>query len=79
VPTIVLDGGDGPQLFGPIISDIPDDAGALDLWRHFAWMARNPNVAEIKRERTPLDLESIRMWRRERKQRERDKQAQSAA
>jgi 2-hydroxychromene-2-carboxylate isomerase len=79
VPTIVLDGGDGPQLFGPIISDIPDDAGALDLWRHFAWMARNPNVAEIKRERTPLDLESIRMWRRERKQRARDKQAQSAA
>jgi hypothetical protein len=42
-------------------------------------MARNPNVAEIKRERTPLDLESIRMWRRERKQRARDKQAQSAA
>jgi predicted DsbA family dithiol-disulfide isomerase len=79
VPTIVLDGGDGPQLFGPIISDIPDDAGAVDLWRHFAWLARNPNVAEIKRERMPLDLESIRVWRRQREQREREKQVQSAA
>jgi predicted DsbA family dithiol-disulfide isomerase len=79
VPTIVLDGGDGPQMFGPIITDIPDDEGAVDLWRHFAWMARNPNVAEVKRERLPLDLESIRVWRREREQREREKQAQSAA
>ena len=63
VPTIILDGGNGPQMFGPIISDIPDDAGAVDLWQHFAWMARNPNVAEIKRDRLPLDLESIRLWR----------------
>ena len=51
VPTIVLDGGDGPQMFGPIISEVPDDDGAVDLWRHFAWMARNPNVAEMKRDR----------------------------
>src|ERR1700733_7793654 len=76
VPTIVLDGGNGPQMFGPIISDIPDDAGAVDLWQHFVWMARNPNVAELKRDRLPLDLESIRLWRRER---EKQKQAQSAA
>jgi predicted DsbA family dithiol-disulfide isomerase len=76
VPTIVLDGGDGAPMFGPIISEIPDDAGAIDLWRHFSWMVRNPNVAEIKRERMPLDLESIRMWRRER---EREKQAKPAA
>ena len=79
VPTIVLDGGDGPHMFGPIISDIPDDEGAVDLWRHFEWMARNPNVAEIKRDRLPLDLESIRLWRREREQRDQEKQAQSAA
>lgn len=79
VPTVVLDGGEGPQMFGPIISDIPDDEGARDLWRHFVWMARNPNVAELKRERVPLDLESIRMWRRKRDEREREKQAQSAA
>ncbi len=79
VPTIILGGGDGPAMFGPIISDIPDDQGAVELWQHFSWMTRNPNVAEIKRERLPLDLESIRMWRREREQRDREKQAQSAA
>jgi predicted DsbA family dithiol-disulfide isomerase len=79
VPTIVVDGGTGPQLFGPIISDIPDDEGTVDLWRHFAWMVRNPNVAEIKRDRLPLDLESIRSWRREQQKREREKQAQPAA
>src|ERR1019366_5615057 len=44
VPTIVLDGGDGTPIFGPIISEIPDDDGAIDLWRHFSWMVRNPNV-----------------------------------
>jgi predicted DsbA family dithiol-disulfide isomerase len=79
VPTIVLDGGTGPQLFGPIITDIPDDSGAVELWQHFAWMARNPNVAEVKRERLPLDLESVRSHQRERERREREKQEQSAA
>jgi len=79
VPTIVLDGGTGLQMFGPVISDVPGDEAAVDLWRHFAWMARNPNVAEIKRERLPLDLESIRKWRRDREKREREKQAKPAA
>jgi len=78
VPTIVLD-GDGPHMFGPIISEVPDDEGAVELWRHFAWAARNPNLAEMKRDRVPLELESIRMWRRERDRREREKRAQSAA
>jgi predicted DsbA family dithiol-disulfide isomerase len=79
VPTIVLDGGDGPQMFGPIITDVPDDGAAVELWQHFAWMARNPNVAELKRERLPLDLESVRSHQRERERREQEKQAQSAA
>jgi predicted DsbA family dithiol-disulfide isomerase len=79
VPTIVLDGGDGPQMFGPIISEIPDDDAAVQLWQHFAWMARNPNVGEIKRDRLPLDLESVRLWQRERERRELEKQAQPAA
>jgi predicted DsbA family dithiol-disulfide isomerase len=78
VPTIVLD-GDGPHMFGPIISEVPDDEGAVELWRHFVWAARNPNLAEMKRDRVPLELESIRMWRRERDRREREKRAQSAA
>jgi len=76
VPTIVIDGDEQPHMFGPIITDVPDDEGAVDLWRHFAWMARNPNVAEIKRDRRSLDLESIRLWRRER---ELEKQAKPAA
>jgi predicted DsbA family dithiol-disulfide isomerase len=79
VPTIVLDGGEGPHMFGPVISEIPDDDAAVDLWQHFAWMARNPNVAEIKRDRLPLDLESVRVWQRERERRELEKQAQPAA
>jgi predicted DsbA family dithiol-disulfide isomerase len=79
VPTIVLDGGTGPQLFGPIITDVPDDSGAVELWQHFTWMARNPNVAEIKRERRPLDLESVKSHQRARELREREKQAQPAA
>ncbi len=40
-------------------------------------MARNPNVAELKRDRLPLDLESVRLWQRERERREQEKQAQS--
>jgi predicted DsbA family dithiol-disulfide isomerase len=79
VPTIVLDGGEGPQMFGPVISDIPDDDAAVELWQHFAWMARNPNVAELKRDRLPLDLESVRIWQREHERRELEKQAQPAA
>jgi 2-hydroxychromene-2-carboxylate isomerase len=79
VPTIVLDGGDGPHMFGPIISEIPDDDAAMDLWQHFVWMARNPNVGELKRDRLPLDLESVRIWQRERARRELEKEAQPAA
>jgi predicted DsbA family dithiol-disulfide isomerase len=79
VPTIVLDGGAGPSMFGPVITNVPDDSGATELWQHFSWMARNTNFAEIKRDRLPLDLESVRKHQREREIREREKQAQPAA
>jgi predicted DsbA family dithiol-disulfide isomerase len=79
VPTIVLDGGKGPQLFGPVITEVPDDSDSIELWQHFAWMARNPNFAEVKRERLPLDLESVHKHERERAAREREKQAQPVA
>ena len=79
VPTIVLDGGTGPSMFGPVITQVPDDSAAVELWQHFVWMTRNPNVAEMKRERLPLDLESVRKHERERAIREREKQAQPAA
>jgi predicted DsbA family dithiol-disulfide isomerase len=79
VPTIVLDGGAGPHMFGPIISEVPGDDDALQLWQHFSWMARTPNVAELKRDRLPVDLESVRQYMRERERQRREEQVPSAA
>jgi protein-disulfide isomerase-like protein with CxxC motif len=52
VPTLVLDGGDGPAIFGPVISQVPDDDEAVELWRHVRWLARYENFSELKRDRT---------------------------
>jgi protein-disulfide isomerase-like protein with CxxC motif len=52
VPTIVLDGGEGPAIFGPVIGDLPSDEDAVALWRHVAWLTRYEGFAELKRERT---------------------------
>ena len=61
VPTIVLDGGTGPAIFGPVISNVPQAADGLELWRHVAWLARYENFSELKRDRTITpDLESVR-------------------
>jgi 2-hydroxychromene-2-carboxylate isomerase len=61
VPTIVLDGGDGPAIFGPVISRMPDDADAVELFRHVAWLTRYDNFSELKRDRTdPPDLPTTR-------------------
>ena len=64
VPTIVLDGGDGPAVFGPVISNPPaDDDEAVELWRHVAWLTRYENFSELKRDRiTEPDLESYRRF-----------------
>ncbi|MGH7685997.1 MAG: DsbA family protein [Candidatus Dormibacteria bacterium] len=65
VPTILL--ATGEVMFGPIIVDVPDDTEAVELWRHFTWLTRNSNFAELKRSRTALpDLESIRRYRAQR-------------
>lgn len=64
VPTIVLDAGDGPAIFGPVVSDVPDDQDAVELWRHVAWLTRYENFSELKRDRTIMpDLESVRRWK----------------
>jgi predicted DsbA family dithiol-disulfide isomerase len=61
VPTIVLDGGDGPAIFGPVIGDVPADDDAVALWQHVAWLTRYPGFAELKRDRTVVpDLVSYR-------------------
>jgi protein-disulfide isomerase-like protein with CxxC motif len=62
VPAIVLDGGDGPAIFGPVISNPttdPDEARAL--WQHVSWLVRYENFSELKRDRlVEPDLESTR-------------------
>jgi predicted DsbA family dithiol-disulfide isomerase len=64
VPTIVLDGGTGPAIFGPVVSNVPEDDDAVELFRHVAWLARYDNFSELKRDRTiDPDLESVRRRR----------------
>ena len=61
VPTIVLDDGDGPSIFGPVISKVPTDDDAVQLWRSVAWLTRYENFSELKRDRTITpDLASMR-------------------
>jgi 2-hydroxychromene-2-carboxylate isomerase len=63
VPTIVLDAGEGPAIFGPVISEPPGDEDAAELWRHVSWLARYDNFSELKRDRTiEPDLESYRRF-----------------
>jgi hypothetical protein len=72
VPTIALDGGDGPGVFGPVISRMPADEEAVELWRHVVWLVRSDNFWELKRDRAvPPDLEGYRIRQREREARAR--------
>jgi protein-disulfide isomerase-like protein with CxxC motif len=65
VPTLALDGGAGPSIFGPVISMLPSDEEAVALWRHTLWLMRYPNFAELKRNRLGRpDLAAVR-WRAE--------------
>jgi predicted DsbA family dithiol-disulfide isomerase len=71
VPTIVLDGGSGSAIFGPVVSRLPNDEDAVALWRHVSWLARYDNFAELKRARiAPPDLPAVAWNRRQREQRE---------
>lgn len=74
VPTVALDGGVGPAIFGPVISVMPNDEDAVALWRHTLWLTRYGNFAELKRSRLGRpDLATVR-WRAEQQ-----KQQQSTA
>jgi predicted DsbA family dithiol-disulfide isomerase len=65
VPTIRLDAGTGPAIFGPVISNPPaSDAEAVELWEHVSWLVRYENFSELKRDRTiDPDLASTRTAR----------------
>jgi predicted DsbA family dithiol-disulfide isomerase len=52
VPTLVLDAGEGPAIFGPVIRSVPRGEAAGELWDHVRWLMRQTDVYEIKRERT---------------------------
>lgn len=65
VPTIVLDGGEGNAIFGPVISAVPDDDTAVELWRHTAWLTRHNDFAELKRGRPRLPDLPVIAWHAE--------------
>jgi hypothetical protein len=72
VPTIRLDGGFGRSIFGPVISRVPGDDEALELWRHVLWLTRSDNFWELKRQRAvDPDLEGFRVRKAEREARAR--------
>lgn len=53
VPTIRLDDGAGPAIFGPVVSNpVASDHEAIELWEHVSWLARYENFSELKRDRT---------------------------
>jgi predicted DsbA family dithiol-disulfide isomerase len=73
VPTIVLDGGEGPAIFGPVVSKLPSDDEAVELWRHVSWLARYDNFSELKRDRIkPPDLPAMAWYRSQREARDAD-------
>jgi len=61
----VLDGGAGAAIFGPVISDMPTDEDAVELWRHTAWLARYGNFAELKRKRAHITELPVMEWYKE--------------
>jgi protein-disulfide isomerase-like protein with CxxC motif len=51
VPTIVLDAGDGPGIFGPVVNPVPQGEAAGELWDRVAWLTRSDGFFEVKRAR----------------------------
>jgi predicted DsbA family dithiol-disulfide isomerase len=52
VPTLVLDGGDGPGIFGPVIRPVPEGEAAGQLWDRVEWLLRQEGFFELKRGRS---------------------------
>ena len=65
-PIISLAPPDGPAFFGPVISDLPSDTEAVELWDAMVRLASWPGFAELKRSlRTVPDVELMRAMRGE--------------
>ncbi len=66
-PILSFSPPDGPAFFGPVISDLPDDDGAVATFEAVALLARWPGFAELKRSlRTFPDVRIGRQIRAER-------------
>lgn len=48
-PIIAVDPPTGPAFFGPVISEVPDDDAAVELWHAVMTLARWSGFAELKR------------------------------
>jgi hypothetical protein len=56
-PIISLSPPDGPAFFGPVISELPSDEEAVELWDAMVTLSRWPGFAELKRSlRTMPDI-----------------------
>ncbi len=51
VPTIILEGGHGPGIFGPVITEVPGDNESKELFRDLVRMAQRNYFFELKRDR----------------------------
>ncbi len=51
VPTLILDGGEGPGAFGPVITEVPPDQEARELLTDVVRMIRRGYLFELKRDR----------------------------
>lgn len=48
-PIVAVDPPDGPAFFGPVISRVPSDDEAIELWHAVMLLAKWPGFAELKR------------------------------
>jgi protein-disulfide isomerase-like protein with CxxC motif len=51
VPTLVLDGGAGRGIFGPVLTPVPTGEDAGEVFDHVAALLRRPDFYELKRTR----------------------------
>ena len=51
VPTIVLEAGEGPGIFGPVLNPVPEGEAAGELWDRVLWLTRLDGFFELKRSR----------------------------
>jgi predicted DsbA family dithiol-disulfide isomerase len=52
VPTLILDGGEGPGIFGPVITEVPGDEESRELLEDVLRLTRRHIFFELKRDRT---------------------------